>query len=80
MYEGIKGGISTAIISLIDQEREGNMIDNTLIKTSIELYDNIGMGNLEPYTTVLEILLLDETREYYAKKREEWLLIDSAPE
>ena len=69
MYEGIKRDISTAIISLIDQEREGNIIDNTLIKTSIELYDNIGMGNLEPYTADLEILLLDETREYYASHR-----------
>ena len=56
------------------------MIDNTLIKTSIEFYNNISMGNLEPYTTDLEIPLLDTTREYYAKKREEWLLMDSTPE
>jgi len=56
------------------------MIDNTLIKTSIEFYNNISMGNLEPYTTDLEIPLLDTTREYYAKKKEEWLLMDSTPE
>jgi len=80
IYEEIKRESTNAIIGLIDQEREGNMIDKTLIKTNIELYENIGMGNLESYTTDLEGPLLDATREYYAKKREEWIVADSTPE
>eukprot|EP00979_Chaetoceros_neogracilis_P008475 scaffold1887_cov267-Chaetoceros_neogracile.AAC.8 len=56
------------------------MIDKTLIKTNIELYENIGMGILESYTTDLEGPLLNATREYYAKKREEWIVADSTPE
>ena len=80
IYEEIKRESTNAIIGLIDQEREGNMIDKALIKTNIELYENIGMGNLESYTTDLELPLLDATREYYAKKREEWIVADSTPE
>ncbi len=71
---------TNAIIELIDQEREGNMIDKTIIKTNIELYENIGMGNLESYTSDFETPLLDRTREFYAKKREEWIVSDSTPE
>jgi|AntRauTorckE5430_2_1112549.scaffolds.fasta_scaffold03384_2 cullin 1 len=80
IYEEIKRESTNAIIGLIDQEREGNMIDKTLIKTNIELYENIGMGILESYTTDLEGPLLNATREYYAKKREEWIVADSTPE
>jgi len=80
IYEEIKRESTNAIIELIDQEREGNMIDKTLIKTNIELYENIGMGNLESYTNDLETPLLNATREYYAQKREEWIVSDSTPE
>lgn len=56
------------------------MVDKTLIKKIVELYENIGMGNLDSYTNDLETPLLDATREYYAKKREEWIVADSTPE
>jgi len=80
IYEEIKMEATNAIIELIDQEREGNMIDKTIIKTNIELYENIGMGNLESYVGDFETPLLDRTRDFYAKKREEWIVSDSTPE
>lgn len=80
IYEEIKMEATNAIIELIDQEREGNMIEKTIIKTNIELYENIGMGNLESYTNDFETPLLDRTREFYAKKREEWIVSDSTPD
>lgn len=80
IYEEIKREGTRAIIGLIDQEREGSMVDKTLIKKIVELYENIGMGNLDSYTNDLETPLLDATREYYAKKREEWIVADSTPE
>lgn len=80
IYEEIKRDGTRAIIGLIDQEREGSMVDKTLIKKIVELYENIGMGNLDSYTNDLETPLLDATREYYAKKREEWIVADSTPE
>lgn len=80
IYEEIKMEATNAIIELIDQERDGNMIEKTIIKTNIELYENIGMGNLDSYTNDFELPLLDQTRTFYAKKREEWIVSDSTPE
>mmetsp|Transcript_12715 Transcript_12715/g.18488 ORF Transcript_12715/g.18488 Transcript_12715/m.18488 type:complete len:743 (+) Transcript_12715:202-2430(+) len=80
IYEEIKRESTAAVLELVDQEREGGMIDKTLIKINVELYESIGMGNLESYTNDLEAPLLDSTRSYYAQKREEWINSDSTPE
>jgi len=79
IYEVIKVNTTHAILSLINQEREGEIIDKTLVKSNVESYELIGMGNLDSYTNDLETPLLDSTREYYAKKREAWIVTDSTP-
>eukprot|EP00555_Chaetoceros_dichaeta_P008358 CAMPEP_0198255728 /NCGR_PEP_ID=MMETSP1447-20131203/5791_1 /TAXON_ID=420782 /ORGANISM="Chaetoceros dichaeta, Strain CCMP1751" /LENGTH=743 /DNA_ID=CAMNT_0043942169 /DNA_START=56 /DNA_END=2287 /DNA_ORIENTATION=- len=79
IYEVIKVDTTHAILSLINQEREGEIIDKTLVKSNVESYELIGMGNLDSYTNDLELPLLDSTREYYAKKREAWIVTDSTP-
>merc|ERR1712038_2068841 len=38
------------------------------------------MGSLDTYNNDLEAKLLESTREYYAKKRAEWIVTDSTPE
>jgi len=79
IYNEIKSDTTPAILSLIDQERDGEIIDKTLVKISIESYMLIEMENLESYTNDLEAPLLDSTRVFYAKKREEWIATDSTP-
>jgi len=69
IYEVIKTDTTAAILSLINQEREGEIIDKTLVKSNVESYELIGMGNLDAYTNDLETPLLTSTREYYAKKK-----------
>lgn len=80
VYDEIKIESTKAILDLINQERDGTLIDKTLIKTIVELYEQIGMGTLESYSLDLESPLLTSTREYYTKKREEWISNDSTPE
>jgi len=80
IYQQIKVGAKDAILKLIDQERDGEIIDKTLIKNTVELYEQMGMGGLDTYIEDLESKLLESTREYYAKKREEWITTDSTPE
>ena len=80
IYEEMKAETTRAILALIDQERDGEIVDKTLIKSNVELYETIGLGNLDSYTADLEEPLLTSTREYYAKKREEWIVSDSTPE
>lgn len=80
IYDEIKGDATNAILGLINQEREGTLIDKTLIKSNVELFEKIGMGTLECYTLDLEVPLLTSTREYYSKKREEWITNESTPD
>ena len=79
VYDEMKGETTTAILSLINEEREGKIIDKSLVKWIVELYENMGMGSLDEYNADLEVPLLNSTREYYAKKREEWIN-DSTPD
>jgi len=79
IYEVTKTDTTDAILSLINQEREGEIIDKTLVKSNVETYEMIGMGNLDAYTNDLETPFLASSREYYSKKREAWIVTDSTP-
>jgi len=79
IYDEIKVDTTSAILSLINQEREGEIIDKTLVKSTVESYEMIDMENLESYTSDLETPFLAATREYYAQKREAWIATDSTP-
>lgn len=80
IYDEVKGDATNAIRHLIDEEREGKIVDKALIKSIVELYESMGMGNLDAYTSDLEGPLLNSTREYYAMKRQRWIVEDSTPE
>lgn len=79
VYDEMKGEATEAILQLINDERDGKIIDKSLIKSIVELYENMGMGSLDAYNADLEEPLLQSTREFYAKKREEWIN-DSTPD
>merc|ERR1719253_371365 len=80
IYQNSKENTTSAIISLIDEEREGEIIDKTLVKSIVELYESMGMGSLDSYTLDLEAPLLENTRSYYGRKREDWISKDSTPD
>lgn len=80
IYDEVKVDATKAIRHLIDEEREGKIVEKTLIKNIVELYESMGMGNLDAYTTDLEGPLLESTREYYAMKRQKWIAEDSTPD
>lgn len=79
IYEECKSDTTSAILQLIQDERDGKIIDKSLVKSIVELYEHMGMSSLEAYNADLEVALLESTREYYAKKRDEWIN-DSTPD
>lgn len=79
VYDVIKKDSTAAIHGLINEEREGRIIDKSLVKSVVELYECMGMGTLDAYNADLEEPLLASTREYYARKREDWIN-DSTPD
>lgn len=80
IYDEMKAESTSAILAKINEEREGEIIDKTLVKSIIELYEAMGMGSLDAYTADFEGPYLDAAREYYVKKRDEWIVADSTPE
>lgn len=50
IYDHVKVSIKDAIIELIDKERDGELIDDKdLIKSTVMLFETMGMGTLDSY-------------------------------
>jgi cullin 1 len=79
VYDVVKTDSTAAILEFIQKERESQIIDTSLVKSIVELYEAMGMGSLDAYNQDLEIPLLEATRQYYAGKREDWIN-DSTPD
>lgn len=65
IYEQIKDRSTPAIILLVDLERNGEAINCALVKSIVEMYESMGMGNLDLYINDLEQPLLDSVRLHY---------------
>ncbi|CAM9332741.1 unnamed protein product [Choristocarpus tenellus] len=51
-----------------------------MYRSCVELFESMGMGTLDAYTVDLEEPLLINTREYFARKSQEWIETDSTPD
>jgi len=80
VYEEVRGDVCSAMLHIIDREREGEIVDRDLVKSCVELFETMGMGTLDAYAADFEGPLLQNTREYYRIRRQEWIVSDSTPE
>ncbi|KAI3852441.1 hypothetical protein MKX03_009404 [Papaver bracteatum] len=86
--EEMKVPVRDAVIALINQERNGEEIDQTLLKNVIEIFVDLGykddkrnmkfydLGIYNPYMTYyvidFETTFLNETSDYYTRKASNW--------
>lgn len=80
VYQEMKSMVKDAVLSLIDQEREGEQIDRALLKNILDIFVEIGLGSMECYENDFEEYLLKETAAYYSRKASIWILEDSCPD
>ncbi|KAG2721496.1 hypothetical protein I3843_02G071300 [Carya illinoinensis] len=80
VYQELNGKVRDAVISLIDQEREGEQIDRALLKNVLDIFVEIGMGQMEQYENDFEAAMLKDTAAYYSRKASVWILEDSCPD
>lgn len=64
----------------IDQEREGEQIDRALLKNVLDIFVEIGMGQMDCYENDFEAAMLKDTAAYYSRKASNWILEDSCPD
>ncbi|KAK4265730.1 hypothetical protein QN277_026747 [Acacia crassicarpa] len=77
VYKKINGKVRDAVISLIDQDREGKHIDRALLKNVLDIFVEIGM---DCYENDFESAMLKDTSSYYSRKASNWILEDSLPD
>ena len=64
----------------IDQEREGEQIDRALLKNVLDIYVEIGMGQMDYYVNDFETAMLTDSAAYYSRKASNWLVEDCCPD
>ncbi|CAA6662059.1 unnamed protein product [Spirodela intermedia] len=80
IYQEMRGKARDAVISLIDREREGEQIDRALLKNVLDIFVEIGLGQMDCYENDFEAAMLDDTASYYSRKATRWIMEDSCPE
>ena len=80
LFTQVKSEVTRAIITMINNEREGKAVDRSLLRQCVEVFEAMGEGNLEVYQDDFEAHLLDSTRVFYAAKSQEWITADTTPQ
>lgn len=80
VYQELKSNARDAVITLIDQEREGEQIDRALLKNILDIFVEIGMGQMDYYENDFEDVMLQDTAAFYSRKASNWIVEDSCPD
>jgi len=80
VFEECKKDTRNALLRVINLERQGEHIDQDLVKGVVDMFIDLGIGNLNVYTTELEEAFLPATSDYFVRQASGWLSEDSFPE
>eukprot|EP00933_Yihiella_yeosuensis_P082230 TRINITY_DN96019_c0_g1_i1.p1 TRINITY_DN96019_c0_g1~~TRINITY_DN96019_c0_g1_i1.p1 ORF type:complete len:754 (-),score=158.91 TRINITY_DN96019_c0_g1_i1:130-2391(-) len=69
-----------ALLRIINLERQGEHIDQDLVKGVIEIFIDLGLGSPTLYNTEFEEYFLPATSDYFVRQASGWLSEDSFPE
>lgn len=72
VYDPVKEDTTMALLTLVGKDRRGDEVDSLLIKSSVEVYEILGIDSLDVYLADLESPLLNSTREHYAGLHHDW--------
>ena len=78
IYQNYSTDITRSILILVDQDRNGEIIDKTLVPAMFEMYKCLRDRNYSTYATELEAPFLESTRAYYRQRRMEWIANDDS--
>ena len=70
VFNAVKREVRTAILALIQREREGEMIDTKLVKDVVGIFVEMGGSrtSLEVYVVDFEEMLLSSTADFYRRR------------
>ncbi|CAI9100076.1 OLC1v1037001C1 [Oldenlandia corymbosa var. corymbosa] len=80
VFEELKRKATSGVIAVIQQERDGDIIDRSLLKNVLDLFVEIGMGQMDCYEKDFEDAMLKDTTSYYSRQASKWILEDTCPD
>ena len=80
VYGSIKRDMAQALLDKIHKERDGDLIDRSMMKDGITLFIEMGLGSLSAYEDDFERALLVESQQYYQFQSSKWIAEDSCPD
>jgi cullin 3 len=80
LYEGIKAKFITKILNEIQQEREGNIVDRTMLRSVITMLVDVGITSKKLYEQEFEGPFIRDTREFYHNYSNSLILKSTCPE
>ncbi|KAL9649739.1 hypothetical protein ABK040_009554 [Willaertia magna] len=80
VYEIVKKDMAQALLDKIHKERDGDLIDRSLMKDGINLFIEMGLNSIRAYEEDFEKKLLLESESYYQIISAKWISEDSCPE
>eukprot|EP01026_Neomeris_dumetosa_P084477 TRINITY_DN990_c0_g1_i4.p2 TRINITY_DN990_c0_g1~~TRINITY_DN990_c0_g1_i4.p2 ORF type:complete len:239 (-),score=38.32 TRINITY_DN990_c0_g1_i4:17-733(-) len=69
-----------AVLELVRREREGEVIDRTAVRRTLQIFLEVGLDKRDYYQHDFEHYLVQETRLYYAKNAADWIQTDTCPD
>ncbi|TVU10729.1 hypothetical protein EJB05_44275, partial [Eragrostis curvula] len=80
VFNEFKSTVTRTVISMIDDEREGQPTDRDLLMNVLDIYVQICSGKLDAYKADFEQPFLEGTRNYVSRKAQAWIHEYSDPE
>ncbi|KAG8658821.1 hypothetical protein MANES_03G193400v8 [Manihot esculenta] len=77
VYGEINEQVRNTVISMINQERNGEVIDQDLVKSTVTIYVEMGIESMKYYERDLEASLLKESAAFYSEKASKWIQNES---
>ena len=77
LFPTIKQRLISILIKQIRNERDGNFIEKTQVRSAIQLLVEVGIQSKKIYETEFESVLLQETSEYFRQESNQ-LITDSS--
>jgi cullin 1 len=79
VFDAISPAVTSAMLLLIENERNGESVDHSLLLKCVEVYKAMDK-ELQAYEKAFEESFKNESKIYYLKKAQEWIGTDSTPQ
>lgn len=80
VYKELHVKTRLAVLKEMEKDREGEIVDTDLLRDTLSIFQEVGMGTMDTYTNDFEVYMLECTGEYYQKCASAWIQEDSTPD